>query len=166
MDGNAHEDLLPLWMSSEAAGGHTPRPFELVWDPKADTTSLCVFWAGHSMELWKKTRYFRSMVQWSVVWNRYAPAAVAMEQLTWPQALAHLDQMFINCEEERYCGNSPAVVFVYDELLRKSVANRAEWNDKSLDLAVVFENGTSKSWKLLGYAYCKPVWVAIPLVAC
>ena len=30
-------------------------------------------------------------------------------------------------------------MFVYDELLRKSVANRAEWNDNSLDLAVVFE---------------------------
>ena len=36
------------------------------------------------------------------------------------------------------CGFSPAEVFVCDELLRKSVANRAEWNDRSLDLAVVF----------------------------
>ena len=59
------------------------------------------------------------MVQWSAVRNRYAPAAVARGQLAWPQALAHLDQLQKLAEEERYCGNSPAVVFVYDELLRK-----------------------------------------------
>ena len=77
------------------------------------------------------------MVQGSAVWNRHAPAVVAMGQLTWPLALAHLDQMYKLAEEERCCGNNPAVVFVYDELLRKSVANRAEWNDRSLDLSVV-----------------------------
>ena len=75
------------------------------------------------------------MVQWSAVWNRYGPPAIPMEQLTWPQALAYLDQMYKLAEEERFCGNCPAVVFVYDELLRKSVANRAEWNGRSLDLA-------------------------------
>ena len=38
--------------------------------------------------------------------------------------------MYKLAQEERYCGDTPAVVFVYDELLRKSVADRAEWNDK------------------------------------
>ena len=46
-------------------------------------------------------------------------------------------------EEERYCGNSPAVVFVYDELLRKSFANRAECYDKSLDLPVVLSKSNT-----------------------
>ena len=52
-----------------------------------------------------------------------APAAFAMGQLTWLLALAHLDQIYKLAEEKRCCGNNLAVVFVYDELLRKSVAN-------------------------------------------
>ena len=35
-----HKDVLPLWMGSEAVGGHTPRPGEFDWDPNADTASL------------------------------------------------------------------------------------------------------------------------------
>ena len=46
--------------------------------------------------------------------------------------------MYKLVEEEHYSGNSLVVVFVYDALLTKSVAIRAERNDKSLDLAVVF----------------------------
>ena len=85
-----------------------------------------VLWAGHSKELGR------------VPCGIFVPAAIAMAQLTWPQALAHLDQKYKLAEEERCCGNGPAVVFVYGELSRKSVANRAEWKDRSLDLAVVF----------------------------
>ena len=124
-------------MDELISSGWTPRPGELEWDPNADTTSFNAMGRAFREAL-GKPGYFPSMVQWTAVWNRYAPAAVAMGQLTWPQALAHRDQMYKLAEEERYCGNSPAVVFVYDELLRKSVANRAEWHDKSLDLAVVF----------------------------
>ena len=35
-----HKDVLPLWMGSEAVGGHTPRPGEFDWDLNADTASL------------------------------------------------------------------------------------------------------------------------------
>ena len=38
--------------------------------------------------------------------------------------LAHLDQMYKLAEEERSCGNGPAVVSVHDELLRKPIASR------------------------------------------
>ena len=37
-----HENVLPLWMGSEAVGSHTPRPGEFDWDPNADTASLGV----------------------------------------------------------------------------------------------------------------------------
>ena len=80
-----------------------------------------------------------------------------MGQLTWQHALAHLDQMYKLAEEELFCGNGAAVVFVYDELQRNSVANRAGWNDRSLDLAVVFGSCSRQ-------ANCPPVWVVIPRV--
>ena len=122
-----------------------------------------VLWAGRSKGALEKPRYFRSMVQRSAVWNRYAPAAVAMGQLTWPQALAHLDQM---CNWQR---RNVIVVIVrqwcslYDELLRKSVANRAEWmTGVWIANCSVWGTGQGKSWKLLEHAYCKPVWVVIP----
>ena len=78
------------------------------------------------------------MVQWSAVWHRYATAAVAMEQMTWPTVLSHANQMYNLAEEERISGTGPAPVFVYDELLRKSIATTAEWGDPSLDLMTAF----------------------------
>ena len=61
-----------------------------------------------------------------------------MGQHAWPLALAHLDQMYKLEEDERCCGNNHTVVFVYDKLLRKSVANWAELNDRSLGVQFVF----------------------------
>ena len=137
-------------MSSEAVGGRTSRPGELEWDPDAATTSVGALGRAFKEAL-EKPRYFRGMVQWSALCgNRHAPAAVAMGQLTWPQALAHLDQMYKLAEGTRFGGTSPAVVFVYDELLRKSVANRAEWNVTGVWIWLFcLRNGASKSWKLL-----------------
>ena len=96
-----YKDLLPLWMSSEAVGGRTFRPGELEWDPDAATTSVGALGRAFKEAL-EKPRYFCSMVQWSAVWNRPAPAPVAMGQLTWPQALAHLDQLYKLAEGTRF----------------------------------------------------------------
>ena len=52
--------------------------------------------------------------------------------------LSHANQMYKLAEEERIAGTGPALVFVYDELLRKSIATRAEWCDPSLDLLTAF----------------------------
>ena len=57
-----HKDLLPLWMSSEAVGGRTPRLGEPEWDLNADTTSLGAPGRAFKGAL-EKPRYFRSMVQ-------------------------------------------------------------------------------------------------------
>ena len=133
-----HKDVLPLWMGSEAVGGHTPRPGEFDWDPNADTASLGALGRAFKGAL-EKPRYFRNMVQWSAVWHRYATAAVAMGQMTWPMVLSHANQMYKLAEEERISGTGPALVFIYDELLRKSIATRAEWGDPSLDLMTVFD---------------------------
>ena len=74
------------------------RSGELERDPNAGTTSLGALGRAFKGAL-ERPRYFRSMVQWSAVWNRYAPAAIATGQLPWPQALAHLNQMFKLVEE-------------------------------------------------------------------
>ena len=127
-----HKDVLPL--GSEAVGGHTLRPGEFDWDPTAHTASLGALGRAFKGAL-EKPRY---MVQWSAVWHRYAVAAVAMGQMTWPMVLSHANQMYKLAEEERISGTGPALVFVYDELLRKSIATRAEWGDPSLDLMTSF----------------------------
>ena len=149
-------------MSSEAVGGRTPRLGELEWDLDADTTSSGAL-AGHPKVLRKSQGI-------SVAWCRgvrcgiVVSLCVAMGQRSWLVALAHLDQMYKLAEEERCCGNNLAVVFVCGELLRKSVANRAEWNDRSLGLWSCSESGISKSWKLLEHVYCQPVQVVTPPV--
>ena len=40
--------------------------------------------------------------------------------------LSHANQMYKLAEEERISGTGPALVFIYDELLRKSITTRAE----------------------------------------
>ena len=67
----------------------------------------------------EKPKYFRSMVQWSAMCNRYDPAAVAMGQLTWPLALAHLDQMSNWQKKNSFVVMVLQSLFVYTELLRK-----------------------------------------------
>ena len=57
-----HKDVLPLWMGSEADGGHTPRPGEFDWDPNADTASLGALERAFKGVL-EKPKYFRNMVQ-------------------------------------------------------------------------------------------------------
>ena len=48
-----HKDLLPLWMSPDTVGRHTPRPGELEWHPNTLARPRGVLWAGHPKELWK-----------------------------------------------------------------------------------------------------------------
>ena len=132
-----HKDVLPLWMGSEAVGGHTPRPGEFDWDPNADTASLGALGRAFKGAL-EKPRHFRNMVQWSAVWHRFATAAAAMGQLTWPVVLSHANQMDKLAEEERISGTGPALVFIYDELLRKLIATWGEWGDPSLDPMTAF----------------------------
>ena len=55
-----HKDAPPLWMGSEAVGGHTPRPGEFDWDPNADTASLGALGRAFKGGL-EKPRYFRNM---------------------------------------------------------------------------------------------------------
>ena len=52
--------------------------------------------------------------------------------------LSHANQMYKLAEEERISGTGPALAIIYDEVLRKSIATRAEWGDPSLDLMTAF----------------------------
>ena len=128
-----HKDVLPLWMRSEAVGV-TRRDLASLTD--ADTASLGALGRAFKGAL-EKPRYFRNMVQWSAVWHRYATAAVAMGQMTCHGA--------VTCKANVQAGGRranfwhwPCSGFIYDELLRKSFATRAEWSDPSLDLMTAF----------------------------
>ena len=52
-----HKDVLPLWMGSEAVGGHTPRPGEFDWEPNSDTASLGALGRAFKGALEKPTWY-------------------------------------------------------------------------------------------------------------
>ena len=62
-----------------------------------------------------------------------------MDQITWTQTLSHADQIYKLAEEEHASSNGVAVVLLYDELLRRSISNRAEWGDASLNLDEVVQ---------------------------
>ena len=115
-----HKDLLPFWLCAEAVGGHTPRPGEIAWDTSADTSSVSNLGRVLKGAL-EKPRYFKSMTQWSAVWNRYAPTAVSMLQMTWAHVIAHADNVYELAEEEKYSRTGDvAVAFIYDDMLRKA----------------------------------------------
>ena len=65
---------------------------------------------------------------------RYAPAAVAMSHLSWPAVLSHVDVIMRMAEEARLACESPYVAILYDDLLRKTVSERAKRRDPELDL--------------------------------
>ena len=80
-------------------------------------------------------RFFRTVGQWSGAFLRYAVVAVATEQLSWPTVLAHMDIVLQLTEQERMKGNRPFLAFLYEELLRKSWARRAEKGDPALNIS-------------------------------
>ena len=61
-----------------------------------------------------KPRFFRSLRFW-----RWAVAAVAAQQITLPQVLAHQDVVLQICEQERLRSRPPYAGFLYDEMARK-----------------------------------------------
>ena len=70
-----------------------------------------------------------------------------MEQMTWLMVLSHANQMYKLAEEERISGTGPTLVFIYDELLRKSIATRAEWGDPSLDLMTGLQDCSKQAFR-------------------
>ena len=76
-----------MWMAQEAVGDTTLRRGELDLDADANTYSLGALSKAFKGAL-EKSRFFKSLAQWSAVWHRYSPIAIAMEQMSWSNSLA------------------------------------------------------------------------------
>jgi len=88
----------------------------------------------------ENVRFFRSLAQWVSAYIRYSAVAVCVGHLTWQDIVAHLQIVAQLYEAERMKGSAgtPQLAFVYDEFLRREIARRAERNDMTLDMRVVF----------------------------
>ena len=75
-------------------------------------------------------RFFRNVQQWVAAFVRYATTAVATGQMTWPVVFGHLDVVL----QEKIKGRAAYLAFLYDDLVRRQWARRAEKRDPSLDI--------------------------------
>jgi hypothetical protein len=102
-------------------------------NPSAPSATLSAL--GAALKAAAQTpKFFRSVSQWNAVYLRYAVVATSLEQLTWSAVVAHVDVVMRIAEEARMKGDTPFVAVLYDDLLRRSFANRAEKRDPQLDI--------------------------------
>ncbi|CAE8721829.1 unnamed protein product, partial [Polarella glacialis] len=80
------------------------------------------------------TRFSRSVSQWTSTFLRYATVAVGFGHLSWPQIISHVDVIMQPAEAELTKGRPAYAAFVYDDLVRKQFALRAEKKDPNLDI--------------------------------
>jgi len=129
-------DCLPLWITPEAVGGKATPGVEQEWAGALEgaTSSMISQLAQALRSTSPTTKQFRSMVQWTGAYQRYWPTAVCTGHLTLVQAMCHLDTVLRVSEEEKCRGGYSLVGIVYDELVRKDWARRAERGDPEFDL--------------------------------
>ena len=80
-------------------------------------------------------RFFRSFAQWSAVYWRYAPVAIATKQLTLSQSLSYFAVVSQIAEEERAVNGNAYLAFVYDDMFRKQVSHKTRLGE-ALDMQV------------------------------
>ena len=130
--------MMPMWLPHDAIGGKAlASGSDWALDPYASTSSLGAL--GAALKAATQTpKFFRSLAQWTAVFTRYAVVAVSMNQLTWDAVMAHLDVVMKISEEAKAVGDSMYLAILYDDLQRKSVADRASKRDPGLDLKTEF----------------------------
>ena len=119
--------MLPDFLPPEAIGGKTflPGTDDCLNNYTGNITQL----SAALKSLTSAPRCFRNITQWSIAFTRYAVAAIAVGQVTWPWYVMH-QQMILRIATEE----SPLVAILYDEISRKQWARRAAKGDKTLAL--------------------------------
>ena len=126
--------MLPMWLPADAIGGKSmTAASDWALDPSTSAATLGAL--GSALKAATQTpRFFRSIAQWNAVFLRYAVAAVSSGQLTWSAVVAHVDGVMRMAEEARVAGKSQFVAILYDDLLRRSLAERAAKKDPLLNI--------------------------------
>ena len=121
-----HTAILPDWLPPEAVGGKTIVPGEECLQGYTGNLSQL----GSAIKaLTRAPRCFRNMSQCTAAFLRYAIAAIAAEQLSWPWVSMHL-QMVVRLSLEE----PTMIAIIYDDLFRKSLSRRAANCDPTLDI--------------------------------
>ena len=124
--------LLPPWLPPASVGGQAA----IGLDPSAasgDLASLSTALRGAMAS----PRYFRSLQQWSVVFWRWAPIAIATEQMTLVQVVIYHSVVMQLAEEMRVSaeqGSTPLLALAYDMVARESWAARCSKADPDFDM--------------------------------
>eukprot|EP00435_Cladocopium_sp_Y103_P042868 s429_g11.t5 len=130
------KETLPMWLTPDLIGGKFQMHDDGEWPLHAHVPISSLQDLGKALKsATASPRFFRTVSQWTGSFMRYAVVAVATGHLSWPVVLAHVDNVLQLVEQERMKGNRPFLAFLYEELLRKNWARRAEKNDPSLDIA-------------------------------
>ena len=119
--------MLPDFLPPEAIGGKTflPGTDDCLNNYTGNITQL----SAALKSLTSAPRCFRNITQWNIAFTRYAVAAIAVEQVTWPWYIMH-QQMILRIATEE----SALIAILYDEISRKQWARRAAKGDKTLIL--------------------------------
>ena len=133
--------LLPMWLAPDAVGGSACWGGEADWNLDPRTTSATLGQLGQALKrATQQPKFFRSLAQWTAAFNRYALVAVTLGHLSWPMVLSHVDVIMRMAEDCRMQNVSPYVAILYDDLLRKSIAQRAQRKDPDLKMDEIFKS--------------------------
>ena len=127
------KEMLPMWIAPDAVGGKMLLPGEGDALAADYSNSSAIGALGAALKSASSSpRFFRSLLQWSTVYWRYAPMAIAMGQLTWNGVLGHYNTIMRLAEECKLDQDGQFLPMLYDDLLRKQMASRAEARDPLL----------------------------------
>lgn len=130
--------LLPLWLPADAVGGKSITA-SCDWNLDASASSATLGALGSALKAATSTpKFFRSLAQWNAVFMRYAVVAVGLKQITWAAVVAHVDVVMRIAEEARLPGGCQFLAILYDDLLRRSLSDRASKKDPELKLESEF----------------------------
>ena len=99
-------------------------------DPDASISTVAMMYSALKSACTTK-RFFRSIGQWLAAFNRYKIAAYASGHLTYTEAEVYIATILQASEDLRNRGESCFLVFVYDELCRRSLHQRVRAKDRT-----------------------------------
>ena len=130
------KEALPMWLTADQIGGKFHLRDDKEWSLQGGQAVSSLQDLSRTLNsATASTRFFRSVPQWIGAFLRYAVVAVATQQLAWVDVLAHVDVVMQLAEQERLKGRPPFLAFVYEKLMRRNWARRAEKGDPDLNIS-------------------------------
>ena len=112
------KEVLPTWLTAESVGGKAP-------GVEGTSATNTVEALGAALRAASSTaRSFKSFPQWLAAYTRYGAAAIACDNITVCMFLAYQSVIARIAEDQRVRGKPIHLAFIYDELFRRSIAQR------------------------------------------